>query len=218
LKALLIITASFRHSSIKNPASAEPAGPLPFLLVKGNGTVMLTSENTLLLVVDVQGKLAHAMNDKETLFKSIINVINGARVLGIKILVTEQNPRGLGPTIPEIYEHLSRIEPISKFSFSCCDNEQFMLELNSAKPENIVIAGIESHICVYQTARDLVNLKYNVQILSDAVSSRTAENKQIGLQRTKAVGADITSVETVLFEIVKDSQKKEFKDILNIVK
>ena len=179
---------------------------------------MLTSENTLLLVVDVQGKLAHVMNEKEKLFQSISNMINGARALGIKMLVTEQNPRGLGPTLPEIREHLTHIEPISKFSFSCCDNEQFMLELNSAKPQNIIIAGRESHICVYQTARDLVNLKYNVQILSDAVSSRTAENKQIGLERSKAVGAGITSVETVLFEIVKDAQRKEFKEILNIVK
>ena len=179
---------------------------------------MLTSQNTLLLVVDVQGKLAHVMNDKQKLFQSIINMINGARALGIKMLVTEQNPRGLGPTIPEIREHLTHIEPISKFSFSCCDNEQFMLELNSAQPDNIVIAGIESHICVYQTARDLVKLKYSVEILSDAVSSRTAENKQIGLERSKAAGAGISSVETVLFEIVKDAQRKEFKDKLNIVK
>ena len=179
---------------------------------------MLTSENTLLLVVDVQGKLAHVMNDKEKLFQSIINMIKGARVLGVKMMLTEQNPRGLGPTIPEISEHLSQIEPISKFSFSCCDNEQFMQELNTAKPKNIIMAGIESHICVYQTARDLVNLKYNVQILSDAVSSRTAENKQIGLERSKAAGAGISSVETVLFEIVRDAQRKEFKEILNIVK
>ena len=179
---------------------------------------MLTSGNTLLLVVDVQGRLAHVMNEKEALFKSIINMINGARVLGIKTLLTEQNPQGLGPTIPELREHLNDIEPIAKFSFSCCDNEQFMQELNSANPENIVIAGIESHICVYQTARDLVKLNYNVEILSDAVSSRTVENKRVGLEKSKASGAGITSVETVLFEIVKDAQSKEFKDILNIVK
>ena len=93
-----------------------------------------------------------------------------------------------------------------------------MQELNSAKPQNIIMAGIESHICVYQTARDLVKLNYNVEILSDAVSSRTAENWQIGLERSKAAGADITSVESALFEIVRDAQSKEFKDILNIVK
>ena len=179
---------------------------------------MLTAENTLLLVVDVQGNLARVMSDKETLFKSIIKMIKGARVLGIKMIVTEQNPRGLGPTIPDISEHLKNIEPISKFSFSCCDNDQFMQTLKSMNPENIIIAGIESHICVYQTTRDLVNLKYNVQVLSDAVSSRTAENKQIGLEKAKAAGAGITSVETALFELLKDAQRKEFKKILNIVK
>jgi isochorismate hydrolase len=186
--------------------------------VKGFETEMLTSENTLLLIVDVQGNLAHVMNAKEQLFRSITTMIKGAQVLGIKMLLTEQNPKGLGPTIPEISEYLKNIEPISKFGFSCCDNAQFMQALNSVNPENIVIAGIESHICVYQTARDLVNLNYKVQILSDAVSSRTAENKQIGLERSKAAGAGITSVETVLFEVVKDAERKEFKDILNIVK
>jgi isochorismate hydrolase len=179
---------------------------------------MLTAENTLLLVVDVQGNLARVMNNKERLFQSIINMIQGARVLGLKLMVTEQNPNGLGPTISEISEHLSGIEPISKFSFSCCDNEQFRHELNSAKPQNIIMAGIESHICVYQTARDLVKLNYNVEILSDAVSSRTAENRQIGLEKSKAAGAGITSVETALFEIVRDAQSEAFKDILNIVK
>jgi isochorismate hydrolase len=179
---------------------------------------MLTSENTLLLVVDVQGNLARVMNNKDRLFQSIINMIQGARVLGLKLMVTEQNPNGLGPTIPEISEYLTAIEPIGKFSFSCCDNEQFLQELNAAKPRNIIMAGIESHICVYQTARDLVKLNYNVEILSDAVSSRTAENRQIGLERSKAAGAGITSVESALFEIVRDAQSKEFKDILNIVK
>jgi isochorismate hydrolase len=179
---------------------------------------MLTSENTLLLVVDVQGNLAQVMNNKDRLFQSIINMIQGARVLGLKLMVTEQNPNGLGPTIPEISEYLTGIEPISKFSFSCCDNEQFMQELNSIKPQNIIMTGIESHICVYQTARDLVKLNYNVEILSDGVSSRTAENRQIGLERSKAAGAGITSVESALFEIVRDAQSKEFKNILNIVK
>jgi len=179
---------------------------------------MLTSENTLLLVVDVQGNLAQVMNNRQGLFQSIINMIRGARVLGLNIMVTEQNPRGLGPTIPEISEHLAGIEPIGKFSFSCCDSEQFMQELNSVEPQNIIMAGIESHICVYQTARDLVKLNYNVEIISDAVSSRTAENRQIGLERSKAAGAGITSVETALFEIVRDAQSKKFKDVLNIVK
>ena len=93
-----------------------------------------------------------------------------------------------------------------------------MKSLKSFNPQNVLIAGIEAHICVYQTARDLVNLKYNVQIITDAISSRTLENKRIGIEKSKHAGAGITSVETVLFELLKDAQKEEFKEILNIVK
>ncbi|MGD8519987.1 MAG: isochorismatase family protein [Desulfobacterales bacterium] len=180
--------------------------------------IMLTPESSLLLIVDVQQKLAHAMYAKDALFNGIANAIKGAQVLGINILVTEQNPNGLGLTIPEISNLITAIKPISKFSFSCCDNMEFMGELNALKPENVFIAGIEAHICVYQTARDLIKLGYDVQIISDAVSSRTVENKQIGLQKSKDVGTGITSVETVLFELLKDAQKEEFKEILDIVK
>ena len=179
---------------------------------------MLKPENSLLLIVDVQEKLAQAMYVKDALFKSLANAIRGVQAFGINILLTEQNPNGLGLTIPEISELLTAIKPISKFSFSCCDNTEFMDELNALKPENVFIAGIEAHICVYQTARDLIKLGYDVQIISDAVSSRTVENKQIGLQKSKDAGAGITSVETVLFELLKDAQKEEFKEILNIVK
>lgn len=177
-----------------------------------------TSDNSLLLIVDVQGKLAHAMHAKEHLFKGITTIIKGAQALGINTLLTEQNPKGLGPTIPEISNLLADVSPIRKFCFSCCDNAQFMHELNSIGPKHVFIAGIETHICVYQTARDLVARDYDVQIISDAVSSRTSENKQIGLEKCKDAGTGITSVETVLFELLKDAQKEEFKEILNIVK
>ena len=179
---------------------------------------MLSSDNSILLIVDVQEKLAQTMHAKNALFKGLANAIKGVRVLGINILLTEQNPNGLGSTIPEISELLTDVRPIRKFNFSCCDNADFTHALNALKPKNVFIAGIETHICVYQTARDLIKLGYDVQILSDAVSSRTVENKQIGLQKSKDVGADITSVETVLFELLKDAQKEEFKEILNIVK
>ena len=179
---------------------------------------MLTSDNSLLLIVDVQEKLAQTMHAKDALFKGIAQAIKGSQALGINILHTEQNPNGLGTTIPEISELLTAIKPISKFSFSCCDNTKFMHQLEALNPTNVFIAGIEAHICVYQTTRDLIKLGYDVQIISDAISSRTAENKQIGIQRSKDVGAGITSAETLLFELLKDAQKKEFKEILNIVK
>ena len=134
------------------------------------------------------------------------------------ILVTEQNPKGLGPTIPEIAVHLDGISAISKFSFSSCANDDFMKSLRSIDPQNILVAGIESHICVYQTVKDLVKLKYAVQIITDAVSSRTLENKNIGIKKSRQAGAGITSVEMALFELLGDAKRKEFKEILKIVK
>jgi nicotinamidase-related amidase len=178
----------------------------------------LTIENTLLIVVDVQGKLAHAMAAKEKFFDNLIKMIKGAQILGIPILLTEQNPKGLGPTIPEVADLLKNLKPISKYSFSCCDNDRFMQALDSLGPKNILIAGIETHICVFQTARDLANLQYRVQIVADAVSSRTIENNQIGLEKCKNTGAELTSVETILFELLKDAQQSEFKEILELVK
>jgi hypothetical protein len=179
---------------------------------------MLTPQNTLLLVADVQGNLARVMHGSDQLLKCIATMIQGAQVLGLPILVTEQNPKGLGPTLPEISVHLEGISVISKFSFSSCANDDFMKSLKLIDPQNILIAGIESHICVYQTSRDLVKLEYDVQIITDAVSSRTLENKNIGIKKSKHAGAAITSVETALFELLGDAKRKEFKDILNIVK
>ena len=190
-----------------------------FFLVKVKGVSrMLTSENTLLLVVDVQGNLARVMHGFDQLFVSIAKMIQGAKILGVPILVTEQNPKGLGPTIPEIAVHLDGISAISKFSFSSCANDDFMKSLKSIDPRNILVTGIESHICVYQTVKDLVKLKYAVQIITDAVSSRTLENKNIGIKKSRQAGAGITSVEMALFELLGDAKRKEFKEILKIVK
>jgi nicotinamidase-related amidase len=180
--------------------------------------IMLSTNNTILLVVDIQGKLAHSMHNKAELFENTVKAIKGAQVLKIPILLTEQNPQGLGPTIPEVAGILADLKPIGKFSFSCYDDERFMQELRALNPRNILIAGIEAHICVYQTARDLVKATYHVEIIADAVSSRKNENKEIGLEKCKDAGAALTSVETVLFELLKDARKDKFKAILNIVK
>lgn len=179
---------------------------------------MLATDNTVLLIVDVQGKLAHLMHEKEILFNNIRNTIKGARVLGIPILVTEQYPEGLGPTIPEVAGMLENPNTISKTSFSCCGDDRFMQILNDLHPENVLVAGIETHVCVYQTVRDLLKANYAVQIIADAVSSRTKFNKKIGLKKIIKAGAEITSVETVLFEMLREAGGEKFKKILEIVK
>lgn len=179
---------------------------------------ILESEGTVLIVVDVQGRLAHLMHKKEELFENLQKIIKGVQVLEIPILWVEQNPEGIGLTIPEIAHLLPDIQPISKFSFSCCDSDRFMQALKALNRKQILIAGIETHICVYQTAIDLSGLKYEVQVVADAVSSRTVENRQIGLEKTKDAGASLTSVETALFELLKVAKGAKFKEILKIVK
>jgi nicotinamidase-related amidase len=179
---------------------------------------VITTDDTALILVDVQGKLAQSMHNKQVLFENLKRIIKGMQILGVPILWTEQNPKGLGPTIPEIAELLPNQHPISKFSFSCCGNDQFIKDLKTIGPKNNLIAGIESHVCVYQTAADLIARQYEVQVVVDAVSSRTPENRQIGLEKSKDAGASLTSTETALFELLKKAEGAKFKEIIKLVK
>ena len=179
---------------------------------------MLKTENVALLIVDIQGNLAHAMHGKELLFKNVQKLIKGIKALGIPVLWAEQNPQGLGPTIPEIADLLSDLQPISKMSFSCCGNDRFVQALKALNRHQVLIAGIETHVCVYQTAADLVGLRYEVQVVTDAVSSRSMENKEIGLQKVREIGVGLTSVETALFEILRVAEGERLKEILKILK
>lgn len=179
---------------------------------------MLKSEDVTLLIVDIQGKLASLMHEKELLFGNVQKLVKGIQILGIPILWVEQNPQGLGPTIPEIAALLSDIQPISKMSFSCCENDRFLQALKTLNREQVLIAGIEAHICVYQTAVNLVDLGYAVEVAVDAVSSRNVTNKEVALQKMKDVGVGLTSVETALFELLKVAEGETFKQMLAIVK
>ena len=179
---------------------------------------MITTDDTALVLIDIQEKLARAMHNKEALFDNLKRMVQGSRVLGLPILWAEQNPDGLGPTIREIADLLPDKKPVSKFSFSCCGNEAFINNLKAIKCKNMLVAGIEAHVCVYQTVADLVNLKFDVQVVSDAVASRTPENRLIGLEKSKAAGAGLTSTETALFELLKDAGNEYFRKIIEVVK
>ena len=180
---------------------------------------MLVVENSLLVVIDVQGKLAQSMSEKELMFESLHKIINGTQLLEIPILLTEQNPEGLGPTLPGIAQLLTDVKPIAKFCFSCCGSEEFTQKLALANRRQILLAGIESHVCVYQTARDLLDLMgYEVHIVTDAVSSRTIHNKEVGLARMKEEGAILTSAEMALFELLRVAEGEQFKKLIKIVK
>jgi nicotinamidase-related amidase len=179
---------------------------------------MLNKENTVLLVIDVQGKLAQLMHNKEALFDSLQRVIKGIQALDIPIVWIEQNPKGLGPTIPQVAQLLKDYKPVEKYSFSCCGNTGFMEALNAAGRSQVLVTGIETHICVYQTVMDLLDLNYEVQVVIDAVSSRTPENKQLALDKMQAAGASLTSTEMALFELLQVAEGEAFKEILQIVK
>ena len=179
---------------------------------------MFTIGNTVLVIIDVQGKLALLMHQSEQLSKNLQRLIQGAKILNLPILWMEQVPEILGPTIPEIAALLTDFQSIPKVSFSCYLNGPFVESLTKLNRRQVLIAGIETHICVYQTVVDLVDAQYEVQVIGDATSSRTLENKQIGLERIKAVGADVTSLETIVCELLRTSQHPKFSEILALIK
>jgi nicotinamidase-related amidase len=179
---------------------------------------MLTTDNTVFLLIDVQGKLAHSMHAKENLFKNLKKLVKGMRVLEIPILWAEQNPKGIGPTVPEVAALLTDLQAIPKNSFSCYKNNEIRQTLQALNRPNVLVAGIEAHVCVYQTVRDLRKALYDVQLVADAISSRIIENKQIGLEKCKNTGAEITSVETALFELLEVAEGDRFKKILDVIK
>jgi len=179
---------------------------------------MLDIESCLLVVVDVQGKLATLMYDRDALFKNIQILIQAAKILDIPILWCQQVPAALGATIPEIAELLAGNEPINKASFSCCGDEKFIGKLNSINRPQVLLAGIETHVCIYQTAVDLREKDYVVNVIADAVSSRTLDNKQIAIAKMQTMGINIYSTEMALFELLKTADHPHFKQIAKLVK
>ena len=179
---------------------------------------MLSLDRVVMVVVDVQEKLISHIWEKEKIIRNIQMLIKGLKILNVPILLTEQYPEGLGKTIPRIREILSDISPISKMTFDCSANKNFMERINGLKRKQILLCGIETHVCIYQTAIGLKSKGYEVDVVADGVSSRTEGNKEIALQRMRDSGIGITSVETVLFELLKTAEGKEFKEILKLVK
>lgn len=179
---------------------------------------MLKPDDTVLVLIDIQGKLAQLMHDRETLFLNLERCIRGAQILKIPIICVEQNPQGLGSTIPEMSRLLEEYQPLAKMSFSCIKNSEIRKQLLSLRRTQILLAGIETHVCVYQSVRDMLAIDLQVEVITDAVSSRTPENKHYGLQKMQLAGAALTTTEMGLFELVADCEKFEFRQILELVK
>jgi nicotinamidase-related amidase len=179
---------------------------------------LLKPDNTALILIDIQGKLATLMHDKDALYHNLQILVQGVQALEIPIFWMEQYPEGLGPTIPELGELLKDQQPFPKRCFSACGQPDFYQQLQKSGRRQILLAGIETHICVYQTARDLLTAGYHVEAVADAISSRTGANKTIGLKKMTHAGTQITSVETALFELLRRADVAAFKQIAHLVK
>ncbi len=182
------------------------------------GERMLTAENTCLVVIDIQEKLLPVMAEPERVVKNAAVLIQIAKVLDIPILWCQQVPKALGPTVGELSALLEGVEPINKSSFSCGGDEQFIEQIDALKSRTAILCGIESHVCVFQTAMDLIQHGLYVHVVADATSSRTQENKTIGLNRIAKEGAVISSTEMLLFELLRNAKHEKFRELAKLIK
>jgi nicotinamidase-related amidase len=175
---------------------------------------VLDRERAALVVVDVQEAFRPAVVDFEPVAANTAVLVQGACVLGLPVVATEQYPKGLGRTVPEVAEHLNGVEPLEKVCFSATDADGFDL----GDRDQALVCGIESHVCVSQTAHGLLDAGLEVHVARDAVSSRTEENRELGLHKMESSGAILTSVETGLFELLGRAGSEEFKQVQRLVK
>ena len=174
----------------------------------------LQPDRTALVVVDVQEGFRRAIPDFERVAKAIATLIAGAEAIGIPVVITEQYPKGLGSTAPEVAEQLpDGTEPLEKVCFSAVDAEGFDL----GGRDQALVCGIETHVCVNQTVLDLLDGGTEVQVVEEAVGSRTEENKRVGLHKMERAGAVLTSVETSLFELLGRAGTDEFKTVQKLI-
>ncbi|HGY89548.1 MAG TPA: hydrolase [Planctomycetes bacterium] len=178
----------------------------------------LQRDRTVLVLVDVQEKLFPLMQGRLDLQRRLTSLLCGFRLLSLPVVITEQNPQGLGPTIAPLQPAVGEARVVAKTSFSCCGEPAFLDALRETERDQVVLAGIETHICVAGTAIDLLAQGYEVSVVADAVSTRLPHTHAIGLQRMTGAGVVPWTVEGVLFRLAGDSKCPEFKDLLRLVK
>jgi nicotinamidase-related amidase len=183
---------------------------------------VLNRENAVLVVVDVQERLVPAI-DKELYSRSLKNfkiAIEAAGTLGLPIVLTEQYPRGLGHTVPDVLKALEgkKFERIEKVAFSCGRDELFLSAIAKTVRRQVILIGMEAHVCVYQTSVDLINAGYEVFVLDDAVSSRSLHNYRSGIAALRDAGAVVVSTETAVFQMMKVAGTPEFKKISSLLR
>jgi nicotinamidase-related amidase len=181
------------------------------------GSRLAKRDRTAFLVVDFQEKFMPVIPEAEAILAHLVRICRAARILRVPLLVTEQYPKGLGQTVPELWPYLDGVERIEKVCFSCFGEPKFTGMLEGLKVDTLILAGIEAHVCVAQTAFDAIEAGYQVHILEDAVGSRDPRNARIALDRLREAGAVISSTEMALFELLGRAGTPEFKEIQQLV-
>jgi len=180
--------------------------------------MLITADRSCLLVIDIQGKLAPTMADTQMVTDNSALLLKAAGVLGVPILVSEQYPRGLGPTLPQLAALVPPDSMVEKVHFSCMDDDGFARRFRKIGRSQAVLVGIEAHVCVLQTAEQLLEAGCDVFVVADATSSRTTANHEAALERMRADGAQIVTTEMVAFEWLAKAGTPEFKEISALIK
>jgi len=182
-------------------------------------------QNTLILtqsaltIIDMQEAFREKISDFSDVAERIATMVKAARLLNLPIIVTEQYPKGLGHTAKEILEVLpDSIEIIEKTTFSSCGVQPFQSQLNANGAKQVLVCGLEAHICVNQTVHDLIAAGFQVHLLTDCITSRRKKNRKIALRKMELAGAIPSSIEMAVFEMMRDAKHEQFKAIQGLVK
>jgi len=179
---------------------------------------LLEPDRSGLFIIDLQSKLLKAMFNKDELIENCQKLIKGCILLELPVFLTEQNPEGLGKTSKVIKNAIGEAEPIEKSTFSCSGIDGFINKVRSHKLDQIILCGIESHVCVWQSAMDFLSSDFQVVVAKDCTSSRRQTDYQNALQRMAQEGIAVDSTEMILFEMIKSHDTDVFKKILELIK
>jgi nicotinamidase-related amidase len=179
---------------------------------------LLKAEKTCLLIIDIQKRILPVIKDYELVVESTLKLIKGFKAMDLPVYYTEQYPKGLGPTEEQIVNELDGIKPIEKMTFSCSGAGELFNIFNAKNHSQIVVCGIESHVCVQQTVLDLIENGFQVDLAADAVSSRKEKDYNIALSRMRDHGTEVTTTESILFELLNVCGTDVFKQVSKIVK
>ena len=181
-----------------------------------SSTNQLLPKVNALVIIDIQEKIIKPIFNKDSITKNVKKLINAYQILEENIIISEQNPLKLGTTIPELLPK-ARFKKIEKMEFSLANRKEFLTELENKQITNLLVCGIETHICIQQTVIDCLQIGFEVIIISDAMSSRNSIDHDIALERMIQRGAILTTTESIIFELCKTADRKEFKEIKNII-